>query len=188
MCGTQRSNRHSMDPSTLFNADTFKHGDHIHCLILRDHADPGFPSFPVIRSDHVTAFGGNMVPKALLNQGGDPFLMELYRSIGGVQSMHAVTVVNQRGEVSNTVLYNVIHICMQKLRLDSAKLWLSCSHQGNYTCNIVSLMLQGGLSFTTPHINHLCTSACLSLTLSSSISCLYGRVTFREKCTILFHI
>ena len=42
-------------------------------------------------------FGGNVVPKALLNQGGDPFLMESYRSIGGVQPMHAVTVVNMRG-------------------------------------------------------------------------------------------
>jgi len=25
----------------------------------------------------------SVVPKVLLNQGGDPFLMELYRSIGG---------------------------------------------------------------------------------------------------------
>ncbi|KAL0050914.1 hypothetical protein WJX82_009838 [Trebouxia sp. C0006] len=49
-------------------------------------------------------FGGTAVPKVLLNQGGDPFLMELYRSIGGVQSMHAVTVVNKRGMTRNALL------------------------------------------------------------------------------------
>ena len=42
-------------------------------------------------------FGGSVVPKVILNQGGDPFLMELYRTVGGVQSMHTVTVVNKRG-------------------------------------------------------------------------------------------
>ena len=44
-------------------------------------------------------FAGKMVPTVLLNQGGDPFLMELYRAVGGVQSMHCVTVCNNRGKM-----------------------------------------------------------------------------------------
>jgi len=38
---------------------------------------PGFPTFPVIHRWHVNRFG-SLLPKQFVNQGGDPYLFELY--------------------------------------------------------------------------------------------------------------
>ena len=78
------------------HAGRFLREPSLQCLILRDGADPGFPSFPVMRSNHLSIFEGKLLPSGFLNQGGDPFLMELYRCIGGVKSEHNITVHNQR--------------------------------------------------------------------------------------------
>lgn len=82
----------------LLHAGKFLYDPSLHCLVLRDAADPGFPSFPVIRSSHLSIFADRLVPSGFLNQGGDPFLMELYRCIGGVQSEQNISVENHRGK------------------------------------------------------------------------------------------
>ena len=157
-------------------ADAFRHDQHLHCLILRDNADPGFPSFPVIRSNHIIRFGGSVVPKVLSNQGGDPFLMELYWSIGGVQSMHAVTVVNKRG---GYCLHNFAR--QTKLELSTTN---CCFYSGLPELSPMStklFMLQEDLSFVALRTCHLCTSVCNCLTLCSSVNWLRGKVTFSSR-------
>ncbi|CAM9662421.1 unnamed protein product, partial [Scytosiphon promiscuus] len=51
------------------------------CVAFRDLTMPAFPSFPVINSRHVEIFG-TLLPPEFVNQGGDPFLFELYRRWG----------------------------------------------------------------------------------------------------------
>lgn len=47
------------------------------CVALNDLSFPGFPTFPVIHRWHLNHFG-SLLPKQFVNQGGDPFLFELY--------------------------------------------------------------------------------------------------------------
>lgn len=71
---------------------------HLRCVALLDASDPGFPSFPAVKSStHLDLFG-RMLPGELLNQGGDPFLYELYRSFGLAGVCAAITVHNAMGE------------------------------------------------------------------------------------------
>ena len=72
----------------------------VKCLVLKDEADPGFPSFLVLATSHLSIFDGKLLPPVFLNQGGDPFLLELYRCIGAVDSLASVTVQNKQGLVS----------------------------------------------------------------------------------------
>ncbi|KAI8473233.1 MAG: nucleotide-diphospho-sugar transferase [Monoraphidium minutum] len=67
-------------------------------LLLQDQADPGFPSFPVLRVDrHLTTFG-ELLPDCFVNQGGDPFLAALYRCAEGtLAEARDITVVNLQG-------------------------------------------------------------------------------------------
>lgn len=51
------------------------------CVAFRDLNMPAFPSFPVIHRHHVEVFG-SVLPHEFVNQGGDPFLFELYRRWG----------------------------------------------------------------------------------------------------------
>eukprot|EP00752_Nemacystus_decipiens_P005824 g5264.t1 len=51
------------------------------CCAFRDVTMPAFPSFPVIHRHHVEIFGA-VLPPEFVNQGGDPFLFELYRRWG----------------------------------------------------------------------------------------------------------
>lgn len=69
-------------------------------LVLCDAADPGFPSFPVIRASHFHHFE-RLLPPDFVNQDGDPFLMELYRCTGGVSDCMDVTVTNLRGKMTS---------------------------------------------------------------------------------------
>ncbi len=69
------------------------------CFLLNDAAEPGFPSFPVVRMTHLERFGA-LVPACFINQDADPFLHELYRHIDGVRMLPGVLVVNERGELS----------------------------------------------------------------------------------------
>lgn len=47
------------------------------CVALNDISFPGFPTFPVMHQRHVEQFG-SLLPKHFVNQGGDPYLYELY--------------------------------------------------------------------------------------------------------------
>jgi hypothetical protein len=71
-------------------------GPALRCVALLDAADPGFPSFPVMHASHLQLFG--MVPREFVNQGGDPLLYALYRSIGAAAVCPTVTVHNTVGE------------------------------------------------------------------------------------------
>jgi glycosyltransferase involved in cell wall biosynthesis/LPS sulfotransferase NodH len=51
------------------------------CVALKDQAFPGFPTFPVVHRWHVKNFG-TLLPKQFANQGGDPYLYELYARYG----------------------------------------------------------------------------------------------------------
>jgi LPS sulfotransferase NodH len=47
------------------------------CVALSDMSFPGFPTFPVVHRWHLRKFG-TILPKQFVNQGGDPYLFELY--------------------------------------------------------------------------------------------------------------
>ena len=51
------------------------------CVAFLDKSFPGFPTFPVINKWHFQAFG-EQLPAVFNNQGGDPFLFELYKHFG----------------------------------------------------------------------------------------------------------
>jgi glycosyltransferase involved in cell wall biosynthesis len=47
------------------------------CVSMNDLSFPGFPTFPVIHRWHMRHFG-SLLPRQFVNQGGDPYLYELY--------------------------------------------------------------------------------------------------------------
>jgi glycosyltransferase involved in cell wall biosynthesis len=47
------------------------------CVAMNDLSFPGFPTFPVVHRWHLNHFD-TLLPKQFVNQGGDPFLYELY--------------------------------------------------------------------------------------------------------------
>jgi glycosyltransferase involved in cell wall biosynthesis/LPS sulfotransferase NodH len=47
------------------------------CVAMHDTTFPGFPTFPVIHRWHMKNFG-LLLPRQFVNQGGDPYLFELY--------------------------------------------------------------------------------------------------------------
>eukprot|EP00557_Chaetoceros_sp_GSL56_P014465 CAMPEP_0176484940 /NCGR_PEP_ID=MMETSP0200_2-20121128/4773_1 /TAXON_ID=947934 /ORGANISM="Chaetoceros sp., Strain GSL56" /LENGTH=514 /DNA_ID=CAMNT_0017881549 /DNA_START=1567 /DNA_END=3108 /DNA_ORIENTATION=+ len=47
------------------------------CVALLDESFPGFPTFPVVHRWHMQHFS-SLLPKQFINQGGDPYLFELY--------------------------------------------------------------------------------------------------------------
>ena len=47
------------------------------CVALNDASFPGFPTFPVIHREHLKCFQ-MVLPQSFVNQGGDPYLYELY--------------------------------------------------------------------------------------------------------------
>lgn len=49
------------------------------CIAFLDESFRGFPTFPVIHKWHFGALGGSVLPSQFDNQGGDPFLFELYK-------------------------------------------------------------------------------------------------------------
>ena len=51
------------------------------CVAMNDLSFPGFPTFPVVHRWHLNHFG-TLLPKQFVNQGGDPFLYELYSRFG----------------------------------------------------------------------------------------------------------
>ncbi|KXZ46233.1 hypothetical protein GPECTOR_45g103 [Gonium pectorale] len=71
----------------------------LRCLVLMDAADPGYPSFPVIASEHLQVFGALFPEDLFVNQMGDPFLAELHRRLGGLGLAADVTVHNGTGGI-----------------------------------------------------------------------------------------
>lgn len=47
------------------------------CIALNDLTFPGYPTFPVMHRWHIRHFG-SILPRQFVNQGGDPYLFELY--------------------------------------------------------------------------------------------------------------
>lgn len=74
----------------------------LRCIALLDAADPGFPSFIAVHASHLCLFG-RLLPGEFVNQGGDPYLFELYRSIGAADVCGAVTVHNSIGGMEGSV-------------------------------------------------------------------------------------
>jgi len=64
-----------------------------------DETFPGFPTFPVLHASHVGAFGGRLLPPEFdgANQGGDPYLWELYARLGAATFATDFTVANTVG-------------------------------------------------------------------------------------------
>lgn len=55
------------------------------CVALYDESFPGFPTFPVVHRWHYETFDRVLLPSTFDNQGGDPFLFELYKRFGASQ-------------------------------------------------------------------------------------------------------
>lgn len=51
------------------------------CVAMNDLSFPGFPTFPVVHRWHLKQFG-SLLPRQFVNQGGDPYLFELYSRFG----------------------------------------------------------------------------------------------------------
>ena len=66
------------------------------CCAFRDLTMPAFPSFPVIHRRHVEIFGA-VLPAEFVNQGGDPFLFELYRRWGASAFANTAALKNLVG-------------------------------------------------------------------------------------------
>lgn len=94
----------------LRTADAFALEPRLQCLVLRDAAEPGFPSFCVLSAAHLTRFGDHLLPPGVfVNQDADPFLFELYRSCpGAVAALSTVTVTNKRGGSSLSMAINLV--------------------------------------------------------------------------------
>lgn len=52
------------------------------CVAFTDISFPGMPTFPIVHRLHLDIFHGEVVPRAFVNQDGDPFLFQLYRRWG----------------------------------------------------------------------------------------------------------
>ena len=86
------------------------------CVAMSDVSFPGFPTFPVIHRWHMQTFG-TLLPRQFVNQGGDPYLYDLYsrynaaafctdcrltNSIGGDgDARYKKHQINWRGQILN---------------------------------------------------------------------------------------
>ncbi|KAI8466967.1 MAG: hypothetical protein J3K34DRAFT_524121 [Monoraphidium minutum] len=66
------------------------------CVAFRDASYPVFPTFPVMHRRHLDVFG-DLFPRQLINQHGDPFLFELYRRWGASVFAPTAALVNTVG-------------------------------------------------------------------------------------------
>lgn len=63
--------------ASIATAEDVTHG--IGCVAFTDTTFPGMPTFPVIHRTHMDIFNGKVIPDIFINQGGDPYLFQLYR-------------------------------------------------------------------------------------------------------------
>mmetsp|Transcript_15623 Transcript_15623/g.34141 ORF Transcript_15623/g.34141 Transcript_15623/m.34141 type:complete len:1056 (-) Transcript_15623:63-3230(-) len=66
------------------------------CVALNDLAFPGFPTFPVLHRWHLNQFG-SLLPRQFANQGGDPYLYELYSRFNAASFCAVATMKNGIG-------------------------------------------------------------------------------------------
>jgi hypothetical protein len=66
------------------------------CVAMKDISFPGFPTFPVVHRWHITKFG-SLLPKQFVNQGGDPYLFELYSRFNAAAFEVTCKLVNTIG-------------------------------------------------------------------------------------------
>ncbi|KAF7980106.1 hypothetical protein HWV62_39513 [Athelia sp. TMB] len=66
--------------ASIAGAEGVTHG--LGCVAFTDTTFPGMPTFPVIHRTHMDIFDGKVVPDIFINQGGDPYLFQLYRRFG----------------------------------------------------------------------------------------------------------
>jgi len=66
------------------------------CVALNDLCFPGFPTFPVMHRWHMDTFG-TLLPKQFVNQGGDPYLYELYSRFNAAEFVLSSRLVNTIG-------------------------------------------------------------------------------------------
>ena len=83
-----------------FAASGLPHG--FGCVALNDSKNPNFPSFPVVHKRHIEAFNG-FCPEKFVNQDGDPWVYELYRSYGASVFARNVHIHNTIGGASVTI-------------------------------------------------------------------------------------
>ncbi|KAL3909756.1 MAG: hypothetical protein SGILL_007960 [Bacillariaceae sp.] len=67
------------------------------CVALNDLSFPGFPTFPVVHQWHVNKFGGTILPRQFVNQGGDPYLFDLYSRFGAAAFLTQCRLKNTIG-------------------------------------------------------------------------------------------
>lgn len=96
------------------------------CVAFMDRSFPGFPTFPVIHRWHFEVFR-RILPSEFDNQGGDPFLFELYKRFGSAtfdfDSILENTIggkadaryVKQRLRFEDNILTNAIKCVKQNL-------------------------------------------------------------------------
>ena len=133
-------------------AEKFEQSPNLQCLVLKDEADPGFPSFFVLSAKHLATFSDQLLPQDFVNQGGDPFLFELYRSIGAVDSLSAVSINNKRGDIvlCNTCAFGVQ--CQTEQRERNVVL------QVDHNCTLQYMSPQGIVvsQYQTVFLNNTC--------------------------------
>lgn len=132
-----------------WHAEKLQADPSVKCLVLKDEADPGFPSFLVLATSHLSIFGGKLLPTVLLNQGGDPFLMELYRCIGVVDSMPSVTVRNKQGILRSDT--QISFMCNQTARAEQIAPTLS-----NVNCPYTGQVPDVSLQLTAHGVTQQC--------------------------------
>jgi len=78
------------------------------CVAMHDLSFPGFPTFPVMHRWHMESFG-TLLPKQFVNQGGDPYLYELYSRFNASEFDQSCRLENTIGGDSDA-RYRKYHI------------------------------------------------------------------------------
>ena len=75
------------------------------CVAFEDMSFRGFPTFPVIHRWHYETFNCEVLPYQLVNQGGDPYLFELYKRFGTSRFAIGCTLENTIGGLEDDTRY-----------------------------------------------------------------------------------
>ena len=132
------------------------------CIAFHDASDglpPGYPTFPVVHRRHLERFG-YIVPSNFVNQGGDPFLFELYRQFGAAEfetvarlrngvggfgePRYHRNAINWQGRVLGTAL-RTMEASMEKRRLVSIDVVIP-----TFRCEVTTLEALVALRATVP--------------------------------------
>ncbi|KAK3253572.1 hypothetical protein CYMTET_37177 [Cymbomonas tetramitiformis] len=95
------------------------------CVAFNDTSFIGFPTFPVIHKWHFETFG-DILPSQLQNQGGDPFLFELYKRFGAARFELDARLENSLGGQFPSARYRKDRVRFEN---DILTQWLSRLHK-----------------------------------------------------------